>query len=74
MIIGHTFQPVCQQKNSNFLQKKGSTFFVFPSKMPFLNLMTLGIGPLSFYSQINEKNYNLILKQNVNCSIIQTTH
>jgi MoaA/NifB/PqqE/SkfB family radical SAM enzyme len=43
MIIGHTFQPVCQQKNSNFLQKKGSTFFVFPSKMPFLNLMTLGV-------------------------------
>ena len=43
MIIGHTFQPVCQQKNSNFLQKKGSTFFVFPSKMPFLNLMTLGL-------------------------------
>ena len=41
MIIGHTFQPVCQQKNSNFPQKKRSTFFVFPSKMPFLNLMTL---------------------------------
>ena len=41
MIIGHTFQSVCQQKNSNFLQKKRSTFFVFPSKMPFLNLMTL---------------------------------
>ena len=45
MIIGHTFQPVCQQKNSNFPQKKRSTFFVFPSKPSFLNLMILG-----FYS------------------------
>ena len=48
MIIGHTFQPVCQQKNSNFLQKKGSTFFVFPSKMPFLNLMTLDTHSFDF--------------------------
>ena len=63
MIIGHTFQPVCQQKNSNFLQKKGSTFFVFPSKMPFLNLMTLGRrgpyffknGSVSVYSKKDEK-------------------
>ena len=47
MIIGHTFQSVCQQKNSNFLQKKRSTFFVFPSKMPFLNLMTLIFSALS---------------------------
>ena len=33
-----------------------------------------GIGPLSFYLQTNVKNFNLILKQNVNCSIIQATH
>ena len=33
-----------------------------------------GIGPLSFHLQIYEKNFNLILKQNVNRSIIQTTH
>jgi hypothetical protein len=27
MIIGHTFQPVCQQKNSNFPQKKEEHIF-----------------------------------------------
>ena len=48
MIIGHTFQPVCQQKNSNFPQKKRSTFFVFPSKPSFLNLMTLDTHSFDF--------------------------
>ena len=69
MIIGHTFQPVCQQKNSNFLQKnsnflqkKGSTFFVFPSKMPFLNLMTLRSCFLLFcrWESFFQKKYNYI--------------
>ena len=61
MIIGHTFQSVCQQKNSNFLQKKGSTFFVFPSKMPFLNLMTLKRFVLFFFSCSKKKGESIIM-------------